>query len=125
VDKFGYSMTTKVKEWGDGTKSFITQCGCMSDEHSINTWIETEKDEDIPGMITVHFYQTLKTKWWKKPTKYEWLNSIINRITGIWQLVFKGYIEFHSDFVVNSDNIDGLMAVLKEAKKEIKKCKEQ
>jgi hypothetical protein len=60
-----------------------------------------------------------------QPTEYDWLNSIINRITGIWQLAFNGYIEFHADFVVTEDNIDGLIAVLEEGKEGIKHGKEK
>ena len=125
MDKFGYPMTSKVKEWDDGTITFVTQCSCMAADHNINAWITTNKDADMPGMVELQFFQTLKTKWWKKPTSINWVNSILNRINGIWELAFKGYIEFHSDFVVDSNNIDGLIAVLKEAKKEIKNCKEQ
>ena len=120
MDKFGYKMTMKGSEWkeanGHMTKTFTTKCACVSEAHDINSWIECNKDD----VVELHFNQVLKTKWWKRPTTVEWVNSLLNRVTGIWQLASKGYIEVHSDFIISEDNVDGLIAVLREAKREMR-----
>jgi hypothetical protein len=102
--------------------TFRVGCQCHSPDHDLCVWIDIDTDNETKMIIT-HFNQTTRTKWWKRPTEYTWLNAIINRITGIWELAFKGYIEFHSDFYLNEEALTNLIDELERSKETLEKTR--
>jgi len=93
--------------------AFRINCECTSDDHTLDCWIEVDRDEDVP-MVTMEFY--LKT--WTPPFCGLW-----DRICTAYEILVKGVtIREHGillDREAAKNVVQALNRKLKEAEKEV------
>ncbi|MEA2067017.1 MAG: hypothetical protein U9O65_08020 [Thermotogota bacterium] len=92
-------------------------CGCGSNEHDIGIHFEIE--DNIPHTVFLNFYK--KVAWCSNWGDLNFFERMWHRIKASIVMLFTGYIDTEESFIIDTDNIDGLMEALKEGKEYIEK----
>ena len=105
----------KTEEFKDAVY-YRVACSCGSDEHDVT--LELEKDSVFEDLTLTFYKKIYYTSHWKP----NFFSRLWIRIKGVIKLLFTGYIELESDFILQGEeHIDSFIKALEEGKHLIKK----
>ena len=117
----------------DDAKWYRVECDCGSENHSHDVWIEYDCETK---QIMVDITTESKTDWWsstmsenprvENETLYwilSWsayfINEIKRRSVLIWRILFRGYIKYHSEIILNEQQAINYAETIKKAVKNL------
>jgi hypothetical protein len=123
-------------------KLYKVECQCTDPDHAVTFEVSAEDWDEVNLSITTrqqtaHWSDPFNefggyhdaSKWkpqWLKEMEMDvrsFLNGVHHRVAVTYQLWRKGYIEYHSDTILNSQQALNLSATLKQAVKDIQKMR--
>ena len=98
-----------TKDWGDA-KTFHIECDCSATDHSVQMWIEVQRDPDVPD-IELSFYVTTWTReFWK-----DWPA----RLRAVWDILVKGVHKQEHHMLLNKQAALNLAEAIKSTVNEL------
>jgi len=95
-------------------------CDCGDPHHMLS--MEVEADD---YGIYVRHYVKVKTSWWDKPTKFYFLNVILNRLKLTWKVWTRGYIDYEVDTIMSKQQAFNYAYTLNEAIKDVEQFRKE
>lgn len=120
VAENGYRLPND--EWKTVGHYHRTSCQCGSKEHSIDFWVEVDKDHPHSVELTVEmetykFTDEWGAEWWNR-----WFYSARNRMKLAWKVLTTGAVQTSGNFMFRGDaQIDAFCQKVQEAKELLKK----
>lgn len=108
----------KTNDFGD-SKLYLISCQCGNTEDEIRVDVEA----DDHG-VTVHHWVTVKTSQWDQPTRFGWINGLLHRVKMTYTLWVKGYLEYESWTIMNSQQTFNYAYTLKKATDDVRQFRE-
>ena len=101
-----------TNEW-PAAKAFHIECDCTATDHSVQMWIEVQRDKDIPD-VELSFYVTTWTReFWKN-----WPA----RLRAVWDILVKGVHKQEHHMLLNKQAALNLAEAIKTSVKELDKA---
>lgn len=107
------------KDFGN-SKFYQVVCDCGDPEHDIT--VEVEAD-DIS--ISIRHYAKVKSAWWARPTRFYFLNTVINRLKLTWQVWTRGYVEYEAHTLMTKQQAFNYAFTLTDAIKDVEEFQKQ
>lgn len=111
--------TMKLAEWNNAIM-YRVACDCTDQDHDIT--LDLEFDPEVK-MIFLNMYKKLQ---WSSVQGWNgnFFKEIYCRIKTAIKMLFTGYIEVESDFILREEQIDSFIEALEEGKRKLERVKE-
>ena len=96
-----------TNEW-PAAKAFHIECDCTATDHSVQMWIEVQRDKDIPD-VELSFYVTTWTPVWE---------AWGQRLKAIYEIIFKGVHKQEHHMLLNKQAAINLSSCITEVVRE-------
>lgn len=106
-----------------GDSMYRIACNCGTPEHDVTMSVDLD-DRDMPSIT---FYTQTSTTWWKQPFKITYtegwplwqaklfLNAAINKVSLVYDVLFKGRVEFETVVILTRQQCLTLAEILLQA----------